>query len=808
MSSYRYICSFVLTNNNICLDSNQYAELSATYVHNVRNGIPIIKLTDQYENDQFIKLNDFGNAEAWQQFYLNDFTNQVYLFRPVYRINHISEKPILIRLYMLFSNDVSEKFGTLSMLRNEQTLIDLMLHYKNDIIIENCDQIRLVQNYLDDHATRSRAPNILKFQIPQNRTVSPEQRADAQKLLEYVQLGAVRFEFSNNIPIINGYNICLNSGSITNAFDQLIHKSFFRGSVIYGIMGCGRKRMYVNMIEQILAGNLEKNNVTDINHYYAEKCALIVCNSASFPKWKEELVNINYITLSDLTDFDNLTYSFVNEGGVILLDEKGLTYSYDSGLKELNMMREVIRYYLMNDNENTLISLDNNQLVRFHVKDISKRFTNAKIPLQWLHFRTVIIDDIFDMNEFDFSRADYLMGRYQYTPHSSIIDDLSLFSWDWSFVHVKTSGYVPTHLPKDWLNVLSPILSDPQECGTLDVYDKPALFWKQFHVYGCLQSLVTPISILRKVSLITVPIEISDQEIILLKRMNSMIEEVTERRFMYNDSSLALLGLDLYNVKGFNLPLTFHKMSNIFTIDEAVDIAEKHFQNLNGSIAERIQRLTMQGSSLCDRVFFFNSLKEAQNKCLICFENDYNVIALCGHKFCKECSEMLREKSVVQCPACRAKISDFDWLKIGKTSFVSNFSLSKIKILKQKIEQVSSRKRSKRQEDNKIMVLCPDKSKDVIKNVVNNNLEVLEFNEFIKKYKKEKLEKDMNAVFLVSPCQNSELYQMLVKSTQSISPLQVFMLYANSIESPDVALETLVNPLCRSGTRRKRSDIS
>jgi len=802
----------VLTSSNISLDNNQYAEVIATFINTIivrSSNIRLVKLTDFLGNESFAKLTDFGHHDLWVQYYKNDFNRRNFIFRPVYCMTPtIADKPILIRLYMYNSNEVTEKFSTYNSLHTEQALIDLLEAYKGNIIVETVSQIRLTQNYLSDNASQNISVSCLKYQIPLLRTMSPEQRNDAQRLLELVQYGIVKFEYSDCIPLVDKFAIDLNVNAINKKFERPSKKSYLRSSVVHGIMGCGRKRTYTTMFEQIAAGVLEKINICDINKYYAEKVSLVLCETSSIPKWKEELVNVKHLVLHDFSDFDNLTYSFVKEGGVILMDNIGLGHSFENAQLQFKIVQDLLRYdYNEEHFHDYKADLDLNQVIRYHVQDVSKRLPNAKVPLQWLHFRMVLVDDIIDMNEFDVDRADYYFGRLHRLPESAIISDIGFLSWDWSFIHVKTTGYLPTHLPKDWINALYPIISDPQE----EIYEKPCMFWKNFHIFNGLQSMQTPISILRKVNLVADPVEISEIESNIFEKINTLCREINNKSLIRDDASLALLGMDIYNIKGLNIPLSFTKSTGIFSLEDAKNIAKEHFQGTNGTTAERIFRYMHSESPLADNLFIQRSL-ETKSNCSICFDNPSNFITLCGHSFCSDCEMFLRgSASLISCPVCRSKLCEYDWLRLGDTTSITNFCLSKIKRLKIKIDQISSRKRPKRNSSsttqNSIMILCPDNSKEILKKVAGD-YEYLEFKEFIKKYKKENIPAEINALIMVSPSHNSELYQMIVKSTHRVSPLQVYLLYANKIENPKVAFETLVNPLSisRSGTRRQRTE--
>jgi|GEM_PF-6036968 len=815
MNSCKYICSFVLTSETICLDPSQYSEVHISFMPNIitSNAMRVVKLTDQYGNESYVKLTSFGNIDMWMK-YIDVVTKKIFVFRPVYKINQFpGERPVLIRMYIQNPNDISENFGSVSFIRSEQAIVDLIESYKSDVIMETNVQIKKVQNFLTDNAYPISVVSCLKSPISSSRTTSNEQKVDAQKLLEYVQYGIAKFEFSESIPICNGFSFDLLNNTINNLFERQVYNSYIRASVVHGIMGCGRKRMYTCMFENIVSGSLEKISVCSSHNYYAHKVCLVLCHKKSFEKWEEELVNVNHLCISCLSDHDALTYNFVNQGGVILMDYNGLQNASTVVEEEYESMKEIIECGDLSEEVPT-IKLDSKMIQKHHVNNVAKKFPSCRAPALWLHFRTVLVDDIIDMNEFDLSRADYFLGRLHHQPESNIIENIGLLSYDWGFVHVKTSGYVPTHLPIDWANVLHPIISEPQD----NFYDKAPMFWKNIHRHGVIQSLQTPMSILRKVTLITFPIEISAVENEIYKKMTTLCKEISSRNLIMDDPSLTLLGKDVFGINGFNIPLCYSKSTGVFTVEDAKKTADSHFQDKNGTVAERIHNTLNNISNrvaLADRLFFKTNIEKTDNKCEICFESDVEMVALCGHGFCVPCESFLTGTNVtiVNCPVCRSKLCAYDWLHLGRKTTVSNFSLTKIKILKQKIEQIGSRKRTKRTSDasgtfTNIIVLCPDNTKDVLKQCLLENMQIYEFKEFVNKFKKEDLSREIESIFMVSPSSSSELYQMIVKSYKKVLPLQLYLLYANNVESPKIALETLVTPLevGRSGTRRKRSE--
>jgi SNF2 family DNA or RNA helicase len=87
---------------------------------------------------------------------------------------------------------------------------------------------------------------------------------------------------------------------------------------------------------------------------------------------------------------------------------------------------------------------------------------------------------------------------------------------------------------------------------------------------------------------------------------------------------------------------------------------------------------------------FYNTSQRTKQDCPICYDNEADVIANCGHKCCKECWDKLLDMSILDCPTCRTKITLLKSIYTQETYDVLQKEMEDIRVAERDIRELES----------------------------------------------------------------------------------------------------------------------
>jgi hypothetical protein len=360
-------------------------------------------------------------------------------------------------------------------------------------------------------------------------------------------------------------------------------------------------------------------------------------------------------------------------------------------------------------------TLSDERIKRLYINDIVERFHQTILPLQWIHFRCILIDDIKSTN----------------------IKRLPVLKSDWTWIsHVSEDPmcFLPPSLMMEYSTLFKPFVYTPlnqnqnqnqsQNENSLQKSNLNFLFeryhgcdwdfdflfkWRLLHGEGCVVSFLFPRVILHKVTLKLQRVQIQRQENLFLSVVKSLAEQQLAGKIPFkgilkkSDYVPILLGCDAFNAKGCSLDLSLLRKqpNSLSKIESNLDIhfappssgttfaqklmncdrlklySEKSFSNINSQT-----QLQSNSSSVLNELddhtvndrggykFVLESLRKAfdgSSVCGVCYCDPVEIFCLCGHGYCKTCTDIFSRSNtlVVNCPTCRLPLCPFDWISIS-----------------------------------------------------------------------------------------------------------------------------------------------
>jgi len=410
---------------------------------------------------------------------------------------------------------------------------------------------------------------------------------------------------------------------------------------------------------------------------------LIVCKNESLLKWKEELENsVDVLVLKEPHDLELITRERI-EGTTLLLSFDLLPFLKKFGEEILDEIRESSPTLSFSFN------LSDDRIKRMYVNDIIERFPQCVIPLQWIHFRCILFDDVL----------------------STSILNLPSFKSDWTWMsHVTPDQmcFLPPQTLLHYASFFRPLDGERERRNYFGyVYEKyngknwdiDFLFkWRLLHGEGCVVPFVFPKAILHKVILKTQKVQVSRQENLFLSVVKSLAEQQLAGKvpikgiLKQNDYLPILLGCDALGAKGCSIDLALSRKQIFITNNSsALSKLEKnldlHFappssgttfaQKLMG--CERLRMTITTTTNELERIndkggskFVIESLRKSASGeaiCGVCYCDPVEIFCLCGHGYCKTCTDIFSRTNtlVINCPTCRLPLCPFDWIGLPES---------------------------------------------------------------------------------------------------------------------------------------------
>jgi hypothetical protein len=389
-----------------------------------------------------------------------------------------------------------------------------------------------------------------------------------------------------------------------------------------------------------------------------------VCREDSIEKWKSELeASVSVLIVKVNLDFELLTKESI----------KGATILLSSSLLDSTELSSEI---LLSIRESTPalqfpLRLNDERIQRLYVNDVAERLTQTILPIQWIHFRCIVYDDIASMN----------------------LPKVPCLNADWTWV-IHISEEQLCFLPPQLVFAYSKMFRRSEYDDNWEV-DFP-FKWRLLHGEGCVIPFQFPKVILHKVILKTIRVTISRQENMFLSIIKSMAEQQLNGKIpMYGsikkvEYSSILLGSDAFGALGCSLDVAVARKQlqgkdwDLQKLESNLDLHFVH-ASTGTTFAQKIQsceRLRVyeangqQSAQALDRgnsKFVIDNLRkcaEGDVVCGICYCDPVEIFCLCGHGYCKTCTDIFGRGNtlIVNCPTCRLPLCPIDWISLPSDS--------------------------------------------------------------------------------------------------------------------------------------------
>ena len=719
--SLRYLCTVVA--NEKVTDLTNSEECG---VHCILGNIVFTRGTEN-KNDSFsISINSIDLYEAFGLLFTNLSTRGSFVvLRPVFYNGFSNIVPDMVRVYVrttaVDANFDKRGLQVLERMCAEQVFSESLsfLSDQNKIVIETSDilnkgvngwshqfkQQKQINLSLDQDQDKTNAGKILVSQrtsAAQNKSditirthgsakLSAEQRISAEAMLNAIITSGYK-ESPRSLAFVPwievSESVVVNTRTWSLERNPLFHvpltkiqnvsRSEYteRFSDTLGFLlcprGCGRRRTISACFSMLNSSAHDSENFVSTRKkshtgstYLSLSTCLIVCKDESIEKWEEELQTlVDVLVLRTIFDLEKVTKENIVGKTLLLsrnllLEKDALFITSNEIISEISGNSIMLQFPL---------KLSDDRVQKMYVSDIVERFGQSIIPLQWIHFRCVLYDD---------------------TTSTSFMPP---FSADWTWIsHVTDSqmGFIP---PQTLLRYAKQFWSPVER-----VYNRDFLFkWRLLHGEGCVIPFVFPKAILHKVILKTQKVQISRQENLFLSVVKSLAEQqlggkVPFQGILKNSDYLPiLLGCDAFDAKGCSLDLAMMRKQP-FTNTSLKSIESNlhlHFaqpssgttfaQKLMGCNRLKLTAAALMVENLIDRggsKFVLESLqKSSANEavCGVCYCDPVEVFCLCGHGYCKTCTEIFSRANtlIVNCPTCRLPLCPFDWISFSAPAVV------------------------------------------------------------------------------------------------------------------------------------------
>ena len=742
----------------------------------------------------------------------------LFLIRPIFSIRALcNEKNILLlRIHSVCSNvkelDNTTREGLLNrpqvtrtFLVNEQQLDSYLssVRYVREPMSNFAGNINDLVALGVSAPPRVRRNGDTRFIIPPRRSLSIEQRADAQSVLDIMissKRASVSFSLNSRIPISSSLDYDMTSKIFTGIppeEDPVVWKP--NGGVLQYTKGGGRRRVIAAVADSVCHfENNERDSIFASDKYRASKVFVIVSPLTSFGEWcnEFELTNTAVFQIRNASDLNIVTFAAVDEGAVILVAKE--IFETDDILNDrlVEDALGIIHSAVLSHDIATRLhgagarEMDKQRCQKMLVNSFGIRFPKSPVPLSLLAVRGILVDEC-ELSEIE------ILPR---------ID--ACFKSDWKWITVGYDGQPPLFVDQKIINFTKNFIGVPQK------QLPEAEIWRLYSesTSGICSYLRTPRAILKKVSLISIPCGPSHLEstfFTILGRVKQSQSSIPTR-IEESETSEMLVGSDLNGVGGCNLRLVLPRLGDM-SPDEALNNCAAHFSFGPGTIAQRIGKAEGNSvTSLAESKFATRSLQEIRSLiCQVCMSDPASCVTLCGHVFCADCTVQINAPTTptIQCPVCRAQICKYDWIRVktDNDTFVEKEIPSKIRGILDALDNIFGRRRHKRRYGMRAWVVAPagtiaslksiiqnDRPRieiyddnAILSNPLNHKVKILSFEEFDQnltddfKFGDENIE----AVVLAMPLKNDYYHKLIKASNRRLISLQVHVLHAAGIES-------------------------
>ena len=766
----KYVVSLMLPDTGpVSLNPADYQEATVVMVTSGRTFLLEVKTDDgvtAYGHTKFFGTDTFRTFFSLQ--------HQAFVVRGVYPTGKFREPPRIFRIYAQENFFVS---ATPDFAEQEECLVEIIQNFMGNIVQESARQLSLVKDSSVYEPMRTKV-----FAVPCKRSLAPEQRSSAQELL-----GAMHMQSTSIAPYIQTSDFLLDFDT-WNFDSPRLNDSYTwkpRAGIATGSPGCGRRRTYSAAISVIASGQMPSK--TSLSRYPAFKVTAIICKKESVHKWQEELDVPAYV-IESAEDCDQLSFKNLDAGCAVIFTPDGIAALDEQEDALLNSLRDIYDYEIK--------PFTVHQLARMHC---GLRMRETVACARWIQFRMMIVDDVSDM-----------------TQGSTILDAqiCNTLKADWTWIHVLSTPS-PTHLPPKWVENADIYLGLPESSriysfDTTTSQTSPAAF-ATLDAIHCRMRI--PGSILRKVTLMPVPVTLFDTERGFIEAYKKIQQSLSAVAVPALEVSSLLLGGKMDDIDGLDLSSLLCRLQPMSS-----DAAEKSISNhfsIPGTVAQRIlkagsTKLNVQfAQTPVTRDFVMNPANRSE-VCPICCTDEGAVIGLCGHNFCDSCVTMLRRAEVrtgySSCPTCRASLCAYDWITRGTDS--PPYTPSKIIALKDTVAAIFSRRRVKKRLGMVCLLFAPMDSCEAVRTILRsdydvdvdelgdrNCVRVFSFQDAIGLCKKP-LTIDVEAIVMASPApfEFANIYNGIVRAaSHRATPLQLHLLFAlDNFEDVRGAMRALI----------------
>ena len=674
----RYICTAIPTSKLSDLSNSEECNVQSVVTTNAH----FISFTTDKSSSFLMEISTLtASYGSLFQNYSRRFSFVV--LRPVYYNGFPSTQqvPDMVRIFVRLSavENALDKHGLANLEKMcaehmfAETMRDLAL--KNVIVVEQYDTSgNLVSQ-------RSAAP-LNKSEVRGNGKLASEQRQSAEGMLNTIITAGLKesprslayvpwIEVTESIVFdTDTWNLQRNAlGGVPLTKIQAVCRSEYtrRFADTLGFLMCprgaGRRRTIsacVSMLNSYTHDTdafLESRRKTHPTaSFLAMSTCLIVCAPESMEKWEAELSEyVAVMCLRVPADLNQVTKESI-EGTTILLSTALLLYQ--DKVNNVEMHKNVILNNMKRARPSFHfpMTLDDSMLQRLYVNDIIERFHSSVLPLLFIHFRTVIFNDVEN------------------------ISTLPTFFSDWTWIaHVtdEATSFVPPLLLLNYGNKFSRLQQESTSQSQSTSLNKDLHFkWRLLHGEGGVVSFAFPRVLLHKLQFKAVKIPISKHENLFFSVIKSLVDLQSPGIVLKkNDYIPLLLGGNAFDVNGCSIDLVFsRKQCGVLNIEKNL---EKHFEFPCGGttfaqkIINNFQIKSVHASSTDTGggVFVLDSLRKTlkgESICGICYCDPVEIFCFCGHGYCKPCTDIFSRNNTVitNCPTCRLPLSAFDWINV------------------------------------------------------------------------------------------------------------------------------------------------
>ena len=611
--------------------------------------------------------------------------------------------------------------------------------------------------------------SLLKYSLLPERHVAKEQLESAQKILEVMTRAPLKHTVTQGIPL--NEQLHFYEGQITDSPPTAQIDNNF--ALIMYTKGFGRRRVLSLVCDAVMSGAIDAGTQRRFPYFYeyklfnASNAVLILCKDEHISSWENELDNC--FVIKEDCDFDLITFDVIAQGITIVLSESALSHLSERDTFTYDVVRELFS----KDAVHKRPLLDKKKCQRFYVGNVGQRHDHAIVPLTFVHYRCIIVDQGLE----------------------DVLDEYA-FTSEFTLYNVGYPSLLPVYalrLPIPQYPMLHRLVNDPNS--------------------GMVIKLNIPQHIIRKLSFVPVSVQVSAPEKLFLNR----IQKIATTRSMINrhlDVSTLLLGGEYNDIAGCAFNLALPRLC-VLSKQTAETNIKKHFSLLNGTLGQRL----LSDFGVLDEEFASRSYVQknfqSDQECAVCFSSPGAILTLCGHSLCSECKNMLGEEQlVIKCPVCRSSLTHYDFVEVGSVDTHFEF-VDIVDILPTKISQILQalsnlflkRRNKKRSLSRKALIIAPQKALQCLKEQLEPDYKViLEWDVYdsedpsprvflssVENLNDEQIDDTLEGIILAAPTQTNVYFDLIKLCKNRTAPLPLQIFYASGIEDITETIECLVN---------------